>query len=73
MIFMIYIDDWISYDGIYGYYFESVYKLCFLTGGLGSVYRWNSVNFLIDFRVLGYSRIVCPLGRVWDSYFSNKL
>ena len=30
-----------------------IYKLCFFTGGLGLAYKQNSIEFSIDFRVLG--------------------
>ena len=71
MITMLYFDDWISRDGIYGYCVELVYKLCLLTRGLGLVYKQNSFEFSIDLRVLGkfYYCLSIRLG----SRFSNGL
>ena len=48
------------------------YELCFLTRGLGLVYKRNSTEFSIDFQKLKNLEIV-PLGWVLDSFFSNKL
>ena len=73
VIIMIGIDDWISCDGIYGYCVELDYKLYFLTGGLGLVYRWNSVKFSIDFLVLEYFRNCMSVRSGWDSHSSNEL
>ena len=72
MIFMIHTDDWISHDGIWGLCGEMIYKLCFLIGGLGSVYKWNFVEFLIDFRGLESLKIM-SLGWASSSHFSNGL
>ena len=64
MITMYYFDNWISHDGICGYCVELDYKLRFMTRGLGHIYKRNSVEFLVNFRVLEYFRIVYPLDRV---------
>ena len=61
MIIMFWFDDWISRDGICGCY---IYKLHFLAGGVGPIYKRNSVEFLIDFLVLENLSIICPLGLV---------
>ena len=50
-----------------------IYKLYFLAGGLGPVYRWNSVKFLIDFRELGYFRNLMSDRSGWNFCFSNEL
>ena len=44
----------------------------FLTGGLGPKYKWNSVEFLIDFRKLENLEII-SLGWALGSRFSNGL
>ena len=49
-----------------------VYKLCFLTEGLGHIYKRNSIEFLVDFWKLENLEIV-PLGWVLGSCFSNGL
>ena len=71
MITMYYFDDWISHDGIYGYCVELDYKLYFLRGGFSSYSRKKSLEFLIDFRVLEYFIIVCPLDQVGISVFQT--
>ena len=37
---------------------EIVYKLHFLGRGFTLIYKWNSVEFSVDFRELGYFRIL---------------
>ena len=49
-----------------------IYELCFLTRGLGPVYKRNSVEFLIDFKELKSLEIM-SLGWPSSSHFSNGL
>ena len=67
-VLMIY-DTWIFRIGIW---IEIVfYIVFFLAGGLGSKYRWNSVEFSIDFRELGIFLKSCHVGRVGIPVFQT--
>ena len=48
------------------------YELCFLTRGLDTIYKRNSVEFLVDFWKLENLEIM-PIGWVFGSRFSNGL
>ena len=48
------------------------FELYFLVRGLDSVYKWNSVEFLIDFQELENLEIMF-VGWVSGSRFSNEL
>ena len=52
---------------------DLIYKLYFLTWGLGLVYRRNSTKFLVDFWVLEYFRVVRSLGLVGILFFFKQV